>query len=66
MQCSKEVRKNQKAIFCDSCKNWVHAKCNGTSDREYEDLVQENDDVLWNSCIPCVILRHADMFPYGS
>ena len=33
--CSKSVMKNQKAVQCDSCDLWVHIKCNGTSDDEY-------------------------------
>ena len=50
--CHKSVNKNQKAIECFTCFNWIHRKCNGLSLKEYECLVQEDDNVPWQ-CILC-------------
>ena len=43
--CHKSVNKNQKAIECSTCLNWIHRKCNGLSLKEYECLVQEDGNV---------------------
>ena len=48
--CKKSVNKNQKAIFCSTCLNWIHGKCNGISVKEYEDLVNEDENIPWQ-CI---------------
>ena len=63
--CHKQVRENQKGIQCNNCDNWVHAKCNGTTtDKEYQQLRLEADDVPW-SCISCIIKQRAEIFPFG-
>ena len=59
--CNKSVMNNQKAIECDSCGKWIHTKCNGTTNNEYEELkllneMAENDpniicEVWW--CLRC-------------
>ena len=36
--CTKCVKTNQKAVFCDYCLHWVHIKCDTISGLEYEDL----------------------------
>ena len=58
------MRENQKGIQCNNCDNWVHAKCNGTTDGEYQQLRLEADDVPW-SCISCIIKQRAEMFPFS-
>ena len=62
--CHKSVNKNQKAIECSTCLNWIHWKCNGLSLKEYECLVQEDDNVPWQ-CILCDIEEMASKFPFG-
>ena len=47
--CDKNCNKDQQAIFCTSCLNWVHRKCNGTTKTEYERLSQEPDDLPFHS-----------------
>ena len=48
--CSKAVRSNQKAILCEVCYYWLHAKCIGMSEPEYIDL--QNSDEPW-CCSTC-------------
>ena len=36
--CSKSVRKNDRAVFCDVCNFWVHIKCNNITPSEYKNL----------------------------
>ena len=45
--CKKSINKNQKAIFCSTCLNWIHRKSNGISVKEYEDLVSEDENIPW-------------------
>ena len=54
--CHKQVRENQKAIQCNNCDNWVHAKCDGTTNKEYQQLRLEADDVPY-------FLNHYDFNP---
>ena len=61
--CAKRVNRNQKAIYCDSLKQY-HRKCNGISLEEYEALVDEPDDLPW-LCITCTIDEMASKFPFG-
>ena len=62
--CKKSVSKNQKAIFCSTCLNWIHRKCNGMSVKEYEDLVNKDENLPWQ-CISCNIEDIASKFPLG-
>lgn len=48
--CSKGCRKNQKAIQCNSCDGWFHAKCISMKTTEYNRLC--NDSMAWE-CIDC-------------
>ena len=57
------MNKNQKAIFCTVCLNWIHRKCNGTSNKEYDLLVLEDDSTPWQ-CILCNIEEMAAKFPF--
>ena len=43
--CKKSVNKNQKAIKCSVCSEWVHIKCNGVSVNEYEKLIEEEESI---------------------
>ena len=52
--CHKSVNKNQKAIFCTVCLNWIQRKRDGTSNKEYDLLVLEEDSTPWK-CILCNI-----------
>ena len=50
--CCKAVAKNHRAITCDNCKHWVHAKCNGTSRTKYYEMMR--DDTITFSCLKCI------------
>ena len=50
--CYKAVRNNQGAVQWDLCDLWVHNKCNGTTDKEYE-LLKLRDET--QSCIVCIV-----------
>ena len=70
--CQKNVNKNQKAILCTNCSNWIHIKCNGTSDTEYNQIMDNNDvlseeeiDKIEWFCNKCRILKTAQIFPFG-
>lgn len=49
--CYKGCRKNQKAIQCDSCDGWFHAKCIGMDSVEYTEL--DDDSKRWD-CMKCL------------
>ena len=48
--CDKNCNNNQHEIFCTSCSNWVHRKCNGTTKTEYVRLSQEPEDLPFTVC----------------
>ena len=53
-QCKNEVKESDKAVQCDECNFWIHAKCNGLSDDEYSKLLKSDDDWCCKDCVsPC-------------
>ena len=62
--CEKSVNKNQKSVYCNNCDLWVHKKCEGLSDDEFQKLVEEDDEVPW-FCLVCQIKLNAEIFPFG-
>ena len=44
--CNKPCRSNQKAIFCDGCSFWFHAKCQKLSDDHYFQLGLSTDKLI--------------------
>ena len=68
----KNVNNNQKAIECSSCKYWIHIKCNGTSNNEYNEMLTANSLIspeeiaakTW-FCNKCQISNMAQLFPFG-
>lgn len=57
--CLKGCRKNQKAIQCDECQGWFHAKCISMPSSEYN-LHALSNDSNW-SCNSC-LFPQADVF----
>ena len=62
--CEKSVNKNQKSVYCNNCDLWVHKKCEGLSNDEFQKLVEEDDEVPW-FCLVCQIKLNAEIFPFG-
>ena len=56
--CSKICRRNQKAIQCDECDAWYHAKCMGMSNTEYANLCSPS--TTW-SCTNCLFPMAPDI-----
>ena len=56
--CHNLVNSNHKAIQCDICNFWIHAKCNTISITEYQNLQVSAD--TW-FCKKCII----DIFPFS-
>ena len=62
--CNKNVTESMKGIRCDTCKKWCHIKCDGTSAKEYESFVfNENDDVKWH-CFYCTMKYNHENFAF--
>ena len=57
--CAKPCKKNQRALQCDSCDRWAHAKCSHVTIREYNRLSTCED--IW-LCSTCCILGFTDSF----
>ena len=49
--CKKSVASNHRAIQCETCKFWIHIKCNNISPPEYK--VYMGDDDPW-ICVKCI------------
>ena len=58
----KNCNKNQQAIFCTNCLNWVHGKGNGTTKTEYQKLSQEPDDLPFH-CMLCIMKQNSQFIP---
>ena len=63
--CHKNVNKNQKAIQCNECNFWFHAKCEKISDLEYKILCDQPDNIPW-FCVNCTMFDRESTFPFGS
>lgn len=55
--CDKCVKRNQRILSCNSCKNWTHLKCTDHSKNEFSSLENKDD---WY-CKPCI----ANFFPFN-
>ena len=62
--CCKSVKNNQRSIYCDNCHLWIHKKCEGLTDTEYQKLDGEDDDIPY-SCLICRIREMSETFPFG-
>ena len=70
--CQKNVNSNQKALKCTNCNMWVHIKCNNTSIKEYDDMIEYNkslpdieiDSIQWH-CLKCIIITRSEIFPFA-
>ena len=51
--CTKGCRKNQRAVQCDECDRWFHAKCINMNHREYLDISDlAAIGLVWTVCFP--------------
>ena len=52
--CHKLVKRNDKAIQCDDCDRWIHARCTGIDKNTYIKLQKSDDKWHCSNCIaPC-------------
>ena len=51
-------------LGCFIRRKWVHRNCSGTSVREYEALIDEDDSIPWQ-CILCNLENMGSKFPFG-
>ncbi len=58
--CKKSIHDNHKSIYCDYCNQWIHYKCNLLNLKEYNKLVESNDNEAWY-CINCI----PEIFPFA-
>ena len=70
--CQKNVSSNQKAIECTKCMHWIHIKCNGTTNDEYNNIIDINNSLTETEidnnkwlCNKCLISNMAKNFPFG-
>ena len=45
--CSKEVKENENAVFCNISNHWIHANCENLNSEKFELLCQESEDIEW-------------------
>lgn len=55
--CSRAVRSNQNVICCDVCYEWLHTKCIGMPNSEYQRLSASDEGWRCNRC-------HRTAFPF--
>ena len=72
--CQKKRQQQPKGyIECSSCKYWIHIKYNGTSNKEYNEMLTANsiinlEEIAANTswfCNKCQISNMAQLFPFG-
>ena len=56
-KCNLNIRKNNKAVQCDSCNFWTHIKCDGIDSKQYE-ILKKSDETYF-----CKICRET-IFPF--
>ena len=49
--CSKSVRINHKALYCDNCLQWVHLKCTKLTYNDYSNLSSDNNNWFCEICL---------------
>ena len=53
--CDKQVKEQQNAIECTSCKKWTHLKCTRVTEKEFEKH-NANTKATWH-CTKCAVLK---------
>ena len=56
-KCDKEVKANDKAVFCGSCECWLHYGCVKGMTKEYFDNCQKTYKIIGQSAFLCKICR---------
>jgi len=64
--CSKSVRYNQRGIYCDLCKRWLHLSCTSYTFNEYQLLSTTTEDWYCQFCLAYVfpLNKICDEFEY--
>ena len=53
--CSKPVKTNQKRIFCDVCKKWVHTKCMYITNEDLNNYIGANKSFYCTICLQSIL-----------
>ena len=54
--CSKLVRKNDRAVKCNDCENWIHTRCANITVAQYEEMKTSKENWYCPKCVsPCGI-----------
>ena len=49
--CKKGCKRNQRAVQCDECDLWYHAKCTGITNEDYKSIAQPRANWSCNDCL---------------
>ena len=58
--CNKKIAENHKKLECNTCKNFLHIKCNKTDTKSYEKMIKDNGAPKVDHCCNCL----ADNIPF--
>ena len=58
--CNKKIAENHKKLECNTCKNFLHIKCNKTDPKSYEKIIKDNGAPKIDHCCNCL----ADNIPF--
>ena len=51
--CQRDVKDEDAAVECDTCKLWCHSTCRGISEVEYQEMQEEEEEIEWH-CPSCI------------
>lgn len=58
-RCESAVEEGQDGVCCEVCRGWFHAKCEGVSERRFEELQDSEEEPWW--CKKCITLAMKNM-----
>ena len=61
-KCHKKIAENHKKLKCNTCKSFLHIKCNKTDPKSYEKIIKDSGSPNVDHCVNCLI----DNIPFQS
>lgn len=58
--CNRNIAANHKKVECNTCKNFLHIKCNKTDPKNYDKIIKDNGAPKVDHCYNCL----ADNIPF--